>query len=61
MSQISKAIFGALAISMACGAVQLAFGQDLTGTGAAASAASEETGVNRAAKADRDAVQPAHS
>ncbi len=58
MSQISKAIFGALAISVACGAVQLAFGHDLTGTGQAASAA-PETGVNRAAKADRDAVKSA--
>ncbi|MEO8318580.1 MAG: hypothetical protein ABJA75_21930 [Bradyrhizobium sp.] len=56
MSQISKAIFGALAISVACGAVQLAFGHDLSGIGQAASAASE-TGVNRAAKADRDAVK----
>jgi hypothetical protein len=58
MSQISKAIFGALAISVACGAMQLAFGHDLTGTGQAASAA-PETGVNRAAKVDRDAVKPA--
>jgi hypothetical protein len=58
MSQISKAIFGALAISMACGVVQLAFGHDLTGRQATASAATE-TGVNRAAKTDRDAVQPA--
>jgi hypothetical protein len=58
MSQISKAIFGALAISVACGAVQLAFGHDLTGTQATASAA-PETGINRAAKADRDAVRPA--
>ena len=58
MSQISKAILGALAISVACGAVQLAFGHDLTGMGQAASAA-PETGVNRAAKADRDAVKPA--
>jgi hypothetical protein len=58
MSQISKAIFGALAISVACGAVQLAFGHDLTGIGKAASAA-PETGINRAAKADRDAVKPA--
>jgi hypothetical protein len=58
MSQISKAIFGALAISVACGAVQLAFGHDLTGIGQSASAA-PETGVNRAAKADRDAVKPA--
>ncbi|SDN90277.1 hypothetical protein [Afipia sp. GAS231] len=58
MSQISRAIFGALAISVACGAVQLAFGHDLTGMGQAASAA-PETGINRAAKADRDAVKPA--
>jgi hypothetical protein len=58
MSQISKAIFGALAISVACGAVQLAFGHDLAGIGQAASAA-PETGVNRAAKADRNAVKPA--
>jgi hypothetical protein len=58
MSQISKAIFSALAISVACGAVQLAFGHDLTGMGQAASAA-PETGINRAAKADRDAVKPA--
>jgi hypothetical protein len=58
MSQISKALLGALAISVACGAVQLAFGHDLTGMGQAASAA-PETGVNRAAKADRDSVKPA--
>jgi hypothetical protein len=57
MSKISKAIFGALAISVACGAVQLAFGHDLTGIGQAASAA-PETGINRATKADRDAVKP---
>ena len=57
MSQISKAIFGALAISVACGAVQLAFGHDLTGIGQAASAAPETAGINRAAKTDRDAVK----
>ena len=56
MSQISKAIFGALAISVACGAVQLAFGHDLTGSPEIASAA-PETAVNRAAKSDRDAVK----
>ena len=56
MSRISKVIFGALAISVACGAVQLAFGHDLTGTG---QAAAPQSGVNRAAKADRDAVKPA--
>lgn len=58
MSQISKAIFGALAISVACGAVQLAFGHDLTGTQVTASAA-PQTGINRAAKADRDAIKTA--
>jgi hypothetical protein len=58
MSQISKAIFGALAISVACGAVQLAFGHDLTGSRVTASAA-PETGINRAAKADRDTIKPA--
>jgi hypothetical protein len=58
MSQISKAIFSALAISVACGAVQLAFGHDLTGIGQAASVA-PAIGINRAAKADRDAVKPA--
>ena len=56
MSQISRAIFGALAISVACGAVQLAFGHDLTGIPEIASAA-PEAGINRAAKADRDAVK----
>ena len=60
MSQISKAVFGALAISVACGAVQLAFGHDLTGMGQRASAA-PEIGVNRAAKADRDVVKPVSS
>ena len=54
-SRISKAIFGALAISVACGAMQLAFGHDLTSRQQVASIA-PETGVNRAAKADRAAV-----
>jgi hypothetical protein len=60
MSQISKAIFGALAISVACGAVQFAFGHDLAGIGQTATASvAPETGINRAAKADRDAIKPA--
>ena len=50
-----KVIFGALAVSMACGAVQLAFGHDLTGIQSEA-AGVLETSINRAAKADRDAV-----
>jgi hypothetical protein len=59
-SQTSRAIFGALAISVACGAVQLAFGHDLAGIGQVASAsAAPETGINRAAKGDRDAVKAA--
>lgn len=60
MSQISKAIIGALAISVACGAV--AFGHDLAGLGAGPSrtvSKAPEAGVNRAAKADRDAIKPA--
>ena len=58
MLQRSKVVLSALAISVACGAVQLAFGHDLTGMGQSASAASQ-AGINRAAKADRDAVKPA--
>ena len=52
MSQISKAFFGALAIFVACGAVQFAFGHDLIGSRQALTNA-PATGVNRAAKADR--------
>jgi len=58
MSQISKAIIATLAASVACGAVQLAFGRDLSGIGQTTSAAAE-AGVNRAAKTDRDAVKAA--
>ena len=54
MSQIHKGIFGALAISLMFGAVQLAFAHDLIGGKAAR--AVPETGVNRAAKADRATV-----
>ena len=55
MSQISNAIFAALAVSAACGAVQFAFGHDLTGSPPVATNEAE-TGVNRAAKTDRAAV-----
>ena len=55
MSQIYKGIFGALAISLMFGAVQLAFAHDLIG-GKVAARAAPETGINRAAKADRAAV-----
>jgi hypothetical protein len=55
MSQIRKAIFGSLAVALTLGAVQLAFAHDLIG-GRQATAAAPETGVNRAAKADRATV-----
>jgi predicted transcriptional regulator len=57
MSQIHKAIFAALAVALTCGAVQFASGHDLAGLQAAVVA--PETGINRAAKADRAAVVPA--
>lgn len=60
MSQISNAIFGALAISATFGAVQFASGHDLIGRVQSVSTAAE-TGVNRAAKADRAAVKPAQA
>ena len=63
MSQIRKAIFGALAISLTSGALQLAFGHDLTGIRQVTTSALQtdvpQTGVNRAAKADRAAVPSA--
>lgn len=55
MSQIHKGIFGALAIALTLGAVQLAFAHDLIG-GRQAAAAAPETGINRAAKSDRAPV-----
>ena len=55
MSQIRKGIFGALAIGLTFGAAQLASGHDLMGGKMRASAA-PETGINRAAKADRATV-----
>jgi len=54
MSQIHKAIFAALAVSLTLGAAQFASGHDLAGLQAAFVA--PETGVNRATKADRAAV-----
>jgi hypothetical protein len=50
MSQLSSGIFGAIAVSLALGAVQLAAGRDLTET--LDPAATSEV-INRAAKADR--------
>ena len=54
MSQIQKGIFGALAIGLTLGAVQLAFAHDLIGGSQAAAVAG--TDVNRAAKSDRATV-----
>jgi hypothetical protein len=55
MSRTIKGIFGAVAISLALGAVQFASGHDLT-NGLQALAGPQPTGVNRAAKADRVAA-----
>lgn len=52
MSQISKGVFGAIAISLALGAVPLAFGHDLADRWQAIAGA-PETIINRTAKADR--------
>jgi hypothetical protein len=53
MPQISKAIFGAIAVALTLGAVQLASGRDLATQQDAAG--TPGTAVNRAAKADRAA------
>ena len=58
MSQIQKGIFGALAIGLTFGAVQLASGHDLIGRQAAAKATAAAA-VNRTAKMDRSAVPSA--
>jgi len=50
---LSKAIFGAIAVGLSVGAVQLASGRDLTTPQNAAGVSA--TAVNRAAKADRAA------
>ncbi len=56
MSQLVTGVFGAFAVSLACGAVQFASGHDLTGLlqerlpGLAGTA---DASVNRTAKADR--------
>ena len=60
MSQIQKGIFGALAVALTFGAVQLASGHDLIGRQAAAKGAAAAA-VNRAAKMDRAAVPSAGS
>jgi hypothetical protein len=50
MSQLSRAIFGAIAVSVSLGAAQLAVGHDLTGT---QDPAGTSEAVNRDGKADR--------
>ena len=56
MPQIYRVGFGAIAISLTLGVAQLASGHDLTGglgTDRGNALAGSQTGVNRAAKADR--------
>jgi hypothetical protein len=50
MSQLSRAVFGTIAVSLSLGAAQLAVGRDLIGT---QNPAGTSEVVNRAAKADR--------
>lgn len=57
MSQKVTGILAALAVSLTFGAVQLASGHDLT-VGLAMPGDPAAAGVNRAAKADREAVLP---
>jgi hypothetical protein len=54
MSQLATGIFGAIAISLTCGAVQFASGRDLSGVPQASLGVSEA--INRATKADRAVV-----
>jgi hypothetical protein len=54
MSQISRGIFGAIAISLTLGAIPFAAGRDLTG-GPQDTAGTPASDINRAAKADREA------
>lgn len=51
MSQFSKAVFGAIAVSLTFGAIQFAPAHDLSGVSPAP--AESEAVINRAAKADR--------
>ncbi|HEY2246339.1 MAG TPA: hypothetical protein VGH70_02745 [Bradyrhizobium sp.] len=57
MSQKATGILAALAVSLAFGAVQFASGHDLT-VGLATPGDPAAPGINRAAKADREAVLP---
>ena len=64
MSQLSRGIFAAIAVSLTCGvggAVQFAAGRDLSGATPSSSGTAEasiEASINRAAKADRAARLP---
>ena len=61
MSQLSRGIFAAIAVSLTCGvggAVQFAAGRDLSAATQNSSGTSEAS-INRAAKADRAARLPA--
>ena len=55
---LSKGIFGVIAVSLSLGAAEFASGRDLSSQQASAA---PETGVNRAAKADRAAASAATS
>ena len=54
-ARISKGIFGVIAVALSFGAIQLAFGHDLTGIGQNP-ATSPNSAINRAAKSDRAAA-----
>ncbi|WP_407149012.1 hypothetical protein [Bradyrhizobium sp. ORS 86] len=56
MSQIQKGIFGALAVGLTLGAVQLASGHDLIGGQQVTTTPAPESAVNRTTKADRVAA-----
>ena len=58
MSQIAKGIFGAVAISLALGAIPLAFGHDLADRWQAVAGAPDIV-INRSGKADRAGVPAA--
>jgi hypothetical protein len=55
MSQLSRGIFGAIAVSLTFGVVQLASGHDLA-EGVQSPVGTPDAAINRAAKADRAAA-----
>jgi hypothetical protein len=55
MSQLTKGILGAVAVSLTLGAAQFALGRDLSGRPQVAAGTADDAAVNRAAKADRAA------